>query len=122
MSQQALGVTEWGVDASARLGWPGKEGVAERRRRRGSAGWTFTPSCVARAALCEWASPAHKGRRAPRRRPVRYAGSAWPTRAPLCPLQEIATIKLPDLNCTDVEAAMNTIMGTARNMGITVEA
>lgn len=37
-------------------------------------------------------------------------------------LREIATIKLPDLNCTDVEAAMNTITGTARNMGITIEA
>ncbi len=37
-------------------------------------------------------------------------------------VREIATIKLPDLNCSTVEAAMNTIEGTARNMGITVEA
>lgn len=37
-------------------------------------------------------------------------------------VREIATIKLPDLNCTDLEAACNTVMGTARNMGITVEA
>lgn len=36
-------------------------------------------------------------------------------------VREIATIKLPDLNCEDVDAAMNTIKGTARNMGITVE-
>ena len=36
-------------------------------------------------------------------------------------VREIASIKLPDLNCEDVEAAMNTIKGTARNMGITVE-
>lgn len=37
-------------------------------------------------------------------------------------VREIATIKLPDLNCEDVEAAMKTIEGTAKNMGITVEA
>lgn len=35
-------------------------------------------------------------------------------------LREIATIKLPDLNCTGIEAAMNTIEGTARNMGIKI--
>lgn len=37
-------------------------------------------------------------------------------------VREIAAIKLPDLNCTTIEAAANTIAGTARNMGITVEA
>ena len=37
-------------------------------------------------------------------------------------LREIANIKLPDLNCTDVEAAMRIVEGTAKNMGITVEA
>ena len=36
-------------------------------------------------------------------------------------VQEIAQVKLVDLNCSTVEAAMNTIMGTARNMGITVK-
>ena len=36
-------------------------------------------------------------------------------------LREIATAKLPDLNTTDVEAAMRTIAGTARSMGIEVE-
>ncbi|MEA5463313.1 50S ribosomal protein L11 [Leptothoe sp. PORK10 BA2] len=35
-------------------------------------------------------------------------------------LQEIAEIKMPDLNANDVEAAMNIIEGTARNMGVTV--
>lgn len=35
-------------------------------------------------------------------------------------VKEIAMIKLPDLNCEDVDAAMKTIEGTARNMGITV--
>lgn len=37
-------------------------------------------------------------------------------------VREIATIKLPDLNCDTVEAAMATIKGTAKNMGITVSA
>jgi large subunit ribosomal protein L11 len=30
-------------------------------------------------------------------------------------------MKMPDLNTTDVEAAMRTIAGTARSMGIEVE-
>jgi large subunit ribosomal protein L11 len=37
-------------------------------------------------------------------------------------VREIAAIKLPDLNCTELESAMRTILGTAKNMGITVEA
>ena len=35
-------------------------------------------------------------------------------------VREIATIKLPDLNATEVEPAMRIIEGTAKNMGITV--
>jgi large subunit ribosomal protein L11 len=35
-------------------------------------------------------------------------------------LREIAQIKLPDLNANDVEAAMNTLAGTARSMGVNV--
>jgi large subunit ribosomal protein L11 len=37
-------------------------------------------------------------------------------------IRDIATTKLPDLNCTDIEAAMRIVEGTAKNMGITVEA
>ena len=37
-------------------------------------------------------------------------------------LREIAETKMPDLNANDVEAAMKIIAGTARSMGITVEA
>jgi large subunit ribosomal protein L11 len=33
---------------------------------------------------------------------------------------EIAKVKLPDLNTTNLEAAVRTVMGTARNMGIEV--
>ena len=35
-------------------------------------------------------------------------------------LREIAARKLPDLNTTDIEAAMRTIAGTARSMGVQV--
>ena len=35
-------------------------------------------------------------------------------------LQEIAEIKLPDLNAVTVEAAMRIVEGTAKNMGVTV--
>lgn len=36
-------------------------------------------------------------------------------------VKEIAETKLPDLNTTDIEAAMRIIEGTARQMGLTVE-
>jgi len=36
-------------------------------------------------------------------------------------LQEIARLKMPDLNVTGVEAAERTVAGTARSMGIQVE-
>jgi len=36
-------------------------------------------------------------------------------------LKEIAEIKLPDLNAYDVEAAMNIVEGTARNMGVAIK-
>ena len=36
-------------------------------------------------------------------------------------LRQIATEKLPDLNCTTIESAMRIIAGTAANMGIDVD-
>ncbi len=36
-------------------------------------------------------------------------------------LREIAEKKMVDMNTTDVEAAMRTIAGTARQMGVTIE-
>lgn len=35
-------------------------------------------------------------------------------------LKEIAEIKMPDINAKDIDAAMNIIAGTARNMGVEV--
>jgi large subunit ribosomal protein L11 len=36
-------------------------------------------------------------------------------------IEEIAKTKMPDLNTTNLESAMRTIEGTARQMGLTVE-
>jgi len=36
-------------------------------------------------------------------------------------LEEIAKVKMQDLNANDLEGAMNTVAGTARSMGITIE-
>jgi len=36
-------------------------------------------------------------------------------------LEEIAKIKMPDLNVYDVEAAKRIVAGTARSMGVTIE-
>ncbi len=53
-------------------------------------------------------------------------GSAEPNRTKVAKVtrkqvREIAEMKMPDLNATDVEAAMRMVAGTARSMGITVE-
>jgi large subunit ribosomal protein L11 len=52
-------------------------------------------------------------------------GSAEPNRDKVgtvtrADVREIAETKMPDLNATDVDAAMKIIEGTARSMGITV--
>ena len=36
-------------------------------------------------------------------------------------IREIATTKMPDLNCYDLEAGMRIVAGTARSMGLTIE-
>ncbi len=36
-------------------------------------------------------------------------------------VRDIAQIKMPDLNCNTVEAAMSMVAGSARSMGVTVE-
>ena len=36
-------------------------------------------------------------------------------------VEEIAKTKLPDLNCSTLEAAISMVKGTARSMGVTVE-
>jgi large subunit ribosomal protein L11 len=36
-------------------------------------------------------------------------------------IEDIAKLKLPDLNATDLEAAMRIVAGSARSMGVIVE-
>jgi large subunit ribosomal protein L11 len=36
-------------------------------------------------------------------------------------VEEIAKLKMPDLNCNSLDAAIRTIEGTARSMGISIE-
>ena len=55
------------------------------------------------------------------------SGSADPKRAKVgtlsrAQLRDIAELKLEDLNANDVEAAMKIVAGTARSMGVEVEA
>lgn len=36
-------------------------------------------------------------------------------------VREIASVKMPDLNATDIDAAMRMVAGTARSMGVVVD-
>ena len=36
-------------------------------------------------------------------------------------VEEIAKVKMPDLNAADLDAAMRTVAGSARSMGVIVE-
>ncbi|MDK2910201.1 MAG: large subunit ribosomal protein [Bacteroidales bacterium] len=52
-------------------------------------------------------------------------GSAEPNRKKIGSItwdqvKEIATVKMPDLNCFTIESAMKMVAGTARSMGITI--
>lgn len=54
------------------------------------------------------------------------SGSARPNRDKVAKLtkaqvEEIAKIKMPDLNAANIESAMSMVAGTARSMGVTVE-
>ena len=55
------------------------------------------------------------------------SGSAEPhkvkvAKIPASKVKEIAEMKMPDLNANDIDAAMKIVAGTARSMGIEVEA
>ena len=54
------------------------------------------------------------------------SGSAKPHREKVAKLtlaqvEEIAKLKMPDLNAIDLKGAMSMVKGTARSMGVTVE-
>lgn len=64
-------------------------------------------SCLKKAAKVE------KGSGEPNRNKVAVVKRAQ--------VQEIAELKMPDLNAASVESAMRMVEGTARSMGITIE-
>ena len=75
--------------------------------------FTFIIKTPPAAVLLKKASKAEKGSAEPHRVKVAKVSKAQ--------VQEIAQLKMPDLNAFDIEHAMSMIAGTARSMGITVE-
>jgi large subunit ribosomal protein L11 len=74
--------------------------------------FTFVLKTPPASVLIRQAAGVERGSGEPNRKKV---GSI--TRAQL---REIAQTKMPDLNANDIDAAMNIIEGTARNMGVLV--
>ncbi|MGA9119682.1 MAG: 50S ribosomal protein L11 [Bacteroidota bacterium] len=75
--------------------------------------FTFITKTPPAAVLLAKAAKVEKGSGEPNRTKV-----AKVTRKQV---QEIAELKMPDLNANDLEGAMRMVAGTARSMGITVE-
>jgi large subunit ribosomal protein L11 len=80
----------------------------------GDRSFTFITKTPPAAVLLKKAAGLEKGSPEPNRTKV-----ARVTREQC---REIARTKLPDLNATDIESATNMIAGTARSMGIEVDA
>merc|ERR1712196_560377 len=78
--------------------------------------FTFILKTPPAAELLKKAAKVKKGSGEPGGRGYSKAGSIT-----LAQVEEIAKIKLPDLNTNKLQSAMNTVMGTAKNMGIEVE-
>ena len=74
--------------------------------------FTFVLKTAPAAVLIRNAAGISKGAANPRKDKVGKITKAQ--------LREIAEIKMPDLNALDVDAAMNTLAGTARSMGVSV--
>jgi large subunit ribosomal protein L11 len=75
--------------------------------------FTFITKTPPAAVLLKKAAQIAKGSAVPNRNKVAILARAQ--------VEEIAKLKLPDLNARDLEAATRTIEGTARSMGITIE-
>lgn len=75
--------------------------------------FTFITKTPPAAELLKKAAKIQKGSGEPNRDKVGVVTKAQ--------IEEIAQIKLPDLNATDIEMAGRIIAGTARSMGIDVE-
>jgi large subunit ribosomal protein L11 len=75
--------------------------------------FTFVTKTPPAAVLLKKAAKIPKGSGEPNKVKVGKVTSAQ--------LREIAELKMPDLNTTDVEQAMRSIAGTARSMGLEVK-
>ena len=75
--------------------------------------FTFITKTPPAAVLLKKAAKIDKGSGEPNRNKV--------GKVTMAQVKEIAELKLPDLNAADVDAAMKSIMGTARSMGLEVE-
>ncbi|HBU46865.1 MAG TPA: 50S ribosomal protein L11 [Myxococcales bacterium] len=78
----------------------------------GDRSFSFITKTPPAAVLLKKAARVEKGSGEPNRNKVGNVTMAQ--------VREIAEVKLPDLNTTNVDQAMNSVMGTARSMGITV--
>ncbi|NJD17943.1 MAG: 50S ribosomal protein L11 [Gemmatimonadetes bacterium] len=76
--------------------------------------FTFITKTPPAAVLIRMAMGIPKGSGVPNREKVGKLSKAK--------LREIAEMKMPDLNANDVDAAMKMIAGTARSMGVEIEA
>ena len=75
--------------------------------------FTFITKTPPAAVLLKRAAKVEKGSAEPHRNKVAKVSKNQ--------VQEIAQLKMPDLNAFDIEHAMSMVAGTARSMGITVE-
>lgn len=75
--------------------------------------YSFITKTPPAAVLLKRAANVAKGSGEPNRAKV---GTVTPQQ-----VEEIARTKMPDLNCESMEAAIRTVAGTARSMGIDVE-
>ena len=74
--------------------------------------FTFQTRTPPASALLRKASGAEKGSGEPNKKKIGSISAAQ--------LGEIAKLKLPDLNTTDINAAIRTVRGTARSMGVVI--
>jgi len=75
--------------------------------------FTFITKTPPAAVLLIKAAKVQKGSGEPNRTKVGKVTKAQ--------VKEIATMKMPDLNASDIDSAMSMIEGTAKSLGITVE-
>jgi large subunit ribosomal protein L11 len=75
--------------------------------------FTFITKTPPAAVLLKRAAKVEKGSAEPHRNKIAKVSKSQ--------VQEIAQVKMPDLNAFDIDHAMSMVAGTARSMGITVE-